>query len=156
LKFTAEDFQRQYADMSDPELLSLEWRELNDVARQCYGREMARRGLKPESEPAAPAVQPEPEAQPDLEPAAAIPGIEPVPEGETAEEEELAPAAICTSREEAAAARALLQESGIPTFLENETLAQDWLPSEAGGALRVLVPASYLGQAREVLRETPG
>jgi hypothetical protein len=66
-------------------------------------------------------------------------------EVEREEEEDLAPAAIFTSREEAKAAKGRLQSAAIPAFLEDDTLA--------GGGFRLLVAVSYVDQAREVLGE---
>jgi hypothetical protein len=65
---------------------------------------------------------------------------------EREEEEDLAPAALFTSREEAKAARALLQSASVPAFLEDDT--------QSGGGFRLLVAASYVNQAREVLGES--
>jgi len=140
MKFSADDFKRLYAGMPDEELRSLAREELTEVARQCYDAELARRGL-----PATPprrAIQPvavaeEPE---EIAPESDDPVAEAVREEE---EEDLAPAAIFTSREEAKAARSLLQSVGIPAFLEDDTLT--------AGGFRLLVAVSYAGQAREVL-----
>jgi hypothetical protein len=60
------------------------------------------------------------------------------------EEGELIEAATFTSGEEANLARALLKSASIPCFLENERFAT--------GGLRLLVPAAFLEQAREVLQ----
>jgi hypothetical protein len=64
---------------------------------------------------------------------------------EQGEEEDLAPAAIFPSREEAKAAKVLLQSAAIPAFVEDDTLA--------AGGFRVLVAASYVDGAHEVLGE---
>jgi hypothetical protein len=140
MKFSAEDFRHLYADMPDEELRSLVREELSEVARQCYDTELKRRGLQaklPRSavRPVVVAGQPEqiaPEAEEVLEEAA-----------EQEEEEDLAPAGIFTSREEAKAAKALLQSAAIPAFLEDDTAA--------AGGFRLLVAASYVDQAREAL-----
>jgi hypothetical protein len=140
MKFTAVDFTRLYADMPDDELRSLVRDELSEVARPCYDAELARRGLLA----AKPRRAVQPVAVPD-EAEAVAPESEDVPEEavEQEEEEDLAPAAVFTSREEAKAAKALLQSDAIPAFLENDTLA--------AGGFRLRVAASDVDRAREVL-----
>jgi hypothetical protein len=131
MKFSADDFKRIYAEMPDEELRSLVRAELTEVARQCYDAELQRRGLPAwrASPPAAAPKEPE-EIAPVLEEVSA----EAVQEQE---EEDLAPAAIFTSREEAKTGRALLQSFAIPAFLEDDTLAS--------GGFRLLVAVSYSG-----------
>ena len=146
MKFSADDFKHLYAEMPDEELRSLVRGELTEVARQCYDAEVARRGLsvaKPRrtTQPVVVAEGPE-----EIVPESEDPVGEAINEEvEREEEEDLAPAAIFTSREEAKAARALLQSTAIPAFLEDDTLA--------GGGFRLLVAVSYVDQAREVLGE---
>jgi hypothetical protein len=141
MKFSVDDFKRLYAEMPDEELRSLSRQELTDLARQCYDAELARRGLQ--ATPACRTMQPiaaveEPEES-------ALESEDPLDEAiERQEEEDLAPAALFASREEAKAARALLQSAEIPAFLEDDTLA--------AGGFRVLVAASDAAKAREVLR----
>ena len=132
VKLGADDFKLLYASMPDEELLSLARDELNPVARECYDAEMLRRSLTlaefhPEVERAMTPAE-------DPEEVAVIPADE-------QEEEDLAAAALFPSREEAKAARGMVQAAGIPAFLEND--------SPAG--YRLLVPASYVEQAREIL-----
>jgi pimeloyl-ACP methyl ester carboxylesterase len=91
LRITRDDFERQYASLSDEELLSLDRDDLVETARGCYDEELARRRLTPVSTPAA--------------------GLE--------ETEPLA-AGTFTSRTEAARAREILKAAEIPCFLENE------------------------------------
>ena len=115
--------------MSDAELRSLIREELTDIARECYDEELARRGLK--SEPAA--------------------GESSTPAGNE-EDEELVLAGTFTFPDDAKLARALLQSANIPNYLENEhTLAANWMWTNALGGLRLLVPARFLEDAREVL-----
>jgi len=142
MKFSVDDFKRLYAEMPDEELRSLDRNELTEVARQCYDAELARRGLPAE----ATRRTPQPIAAPEAPWETAL-ASEDVPEAVVAreEEEDLAPAAIFTSRDDAKAARALLQSAAIPAFLEDDTLA--------GGGFRLLVAASYVAQAHEVLGE---
>ena len=142
MKFSAEEFKRLYAEMPDEELRSLVRGELTDVAQQCYDAELARRGLK--ATPLRRTIQPIVAAR---EPEDIAPESEEVLEQtiEQGEEEDLAPAAIFPSREEAKAAKVLLQSAAIPAFVEDDTLA--------AGGFRLLVAASYVEQAREVLAE---
>jgi len=143
MKLSVEDFKRLYAEMPDEELRSLDRQELTEVARQCYDAELKRRGLP--AEPARRTLQTI--AAPE-EPEEIAPESEEVLEAavEQEEEEDLAPAAIFTLRVDAKAARARLQSAAIPAFLEDDTLA--------GGGFRLLVAASYVEQAHEVLRAT--
>ncbi|HLY16108.1 MAG TPA: hypothetical protein VKR61_02735 [Bryobacteraceae bacterium] len=146
MKFSADDFRRRYADMPDLELLSLRRDELSLTARQVYDAEMLRRGMDPApAETASPGRE---KAPPEL-PAEPDPGMDAAAEQQ--EDEDLAPAAVYRSRSEAKDARERLQEAFIPTFLENDEMAADWTPSSALGSFRLLVPASYLAQAREIL-----
>jgi hypothetical protein len=142
MKFSADEFKRLYAEMPDEELRSLVRGELTDVAQQCYDAELARRGLK--ATPLRRTIQPIVAAR---EPEDIAPESEEVLEQtiEQEEEEDLAPAAIFPSREEAKAAKVLLQSAAIPAFVEDDTLA--------AGGFRLLVAASYVEQAREVLAE---
>jgi hypothetical protein len=142
MKFSAEDFKHLYAEMPDDELRSLVREELSEVARQCYDYELQRRGLQAKLPRSA--VRPVVIAE---EPEQIAPASEGVLEeaAEQEEEEDLAPAAIFASRDEAKAAKALLQSAAIPAFLENDNLA--------AGGFRLLVAASYVDQAREVLGE---
>lgn len=58
----------------------------------------------------------------------------------------------CASAEEAALACALLNDAGIPASLENWYHAMiDWGALQALGGVGVLVPASRLAEAREVI-----
>jgi len=140
MKFSADDFKRLYAEMPDEELRSLVRGELSEVARPCYDAELARRGLSAASprRTVQPVVVPEspepvaPESEEVLE--AAV---------EQEEEEDLAPAAIFTSREEAKAAKARLQAAAIPAFLEDDTVSS--------GGFRLLVAGSDVKQAHETL-----
>jgi hypothetical protein len=142
MKFSADEFKRLYAEMPDEELRSLVRGELTDVAQQCYDAELARRGLQ--ATPLRRTIQPIVAAR---EPEDIAPESEEVLEQtiEQEEEEDLAPAAIFPSREEAKAAKVLLQSAAIPAFVEDDTLA--------AGGFRLLVAASYVDGAHEVLGE---
>jgi Putative prokaryotic signal transducing protein len=145
MKFTANDYRQSYSGMSDLELLSLRRDELSEEARQCYDVEMAKRGIDAPADAA------------ELLPYEVADSGEPaVPEladadAEQREEEELAPAGIFKRRGDAQAARTRLQSAFIPTFLEDDSLAAEWAGANPSGSFRLLVPASYLDKAREVL-----
>jgi len=144
MKFSADDFKRLYAGMPDEELRSLVKDELTEVARQCYDYELKRRGLqaRPPSRTPLPVVV---AAQPEkMAPESEQPPEEAIlEEVEREEEEDLSPAAIFRSREQAKAARTVLQSAAIPAFLEDDT--------SASGGFRLLVAVSYVEKAREVL-----
>ncbi len=147
MKFTADDFRHLYADMPDEELRSLVREDLSEVARPVYDAELAKRGFQ--ARPVARAVDHAPRMDtPDFVRPAAIP-LEPLGEEEVEreEEEDLAPAAVFTTRAEAMVARAVLQTGSIPAFVEND--------SAAGGGYRLLVAESYAGEARERLERSP-
>jgi len=147
MKFSADDFKRLYAGMPDEELRSLAREELTEAAQQCYDDELARRGIH--AKPPRRTIQPvvaagEPE---EMAPESQEPPDETIQEDlEREEEEDLAPASIFTSRETAKAARTQLQRAAIPAFLEDD--------SGGGGGFRVLVAASNVEQAREILGES--
>jgi hypothetical protein len=143
MKFSADDFKHLYAEMPDDELRALVRAELSDVARPCYDAELARRGLSatPPRRPVQPVVVAEELAEP--EEIAPVLGEQLEEAAEQEEEEDLAPAAMFTSREEAKAAKAVLQSAAIPAFVEDDTLA--------GGGYRLLVAGSYVEQAHEAL-----
>jgi hypothetical protein len=69
------------------------------------------------------------------------------PEEEIADGEKLVPVATFVSLEEANLGRALLESADIPANLENE-LSSTWTGI---GGLRLMVPASFLEQAKEIL-----
>jgi Putative prokaryotic signal transducing protein len=66
---------------------------------------------------------------------------------ETTEGEKLVPVATFVSFEEANLGRALLESADIPATFENE-LSPTWT---GVGGLRLMVPASFLDQAEEIL-----
>jgi hypothetical protein len=143
MKFSTDDFKHLYAEMPDDELRSLVRAELSDVARPCYDAELARRGLAvaPPRRPIQPLVVAEDPEEPGENAPVAGEQLEEAAEQE--EEEDLAPAAMFRSREEAKAAKAVLQSAAIPAFVEDDTLG--------GGGFRLLVAASYVDQAHEAL-----
>ena len=125
----ADDFRSRYDSLSDEALLAENREELVDLARECLDGEMARRGLAP------PATEPEPKPAENLAPG-----------------DELVPVADFLSREEGDLARGLLESAGIPCgHASGQTTGTDWSMT---GSLRLLVPARFLDQARELL-ESP-
>jgi len=64
---------------------------------------------------------------------------------------ELVPAATFLSAHEAELGRELLRGADIPAYLENE-LTATWT---GAGGLRLMVPASFLEQAKEILEAPP-
>jgi hypothetical protein len=70
-------------------------------------------------------------------------------------DEELVPVAVYALPDEARMARSMLDSAGIPAYFENEHIGTilGMIPMLEGG-LKLLVPASRLEEAREVL-DTP-
>ncbi len=123
-----EEFKQKYRDLPDDGLLAINRDELIDSARQCYDEELARRSLTPK--PAKPA-----------EPAE---GSEPT--------DELVCAAAFIRKGDADLAQSVLESAEIPCFQPDEhmsDIAPFYLVSSGGG--RILVPASRVDQARELL-----
>jgi hypothetical protein len=62
-----EDLSRRYASLSDAELFSIDRNDLTSVALECYDREMARRHVPEQTEPAdaAPEIDTQGEVPPD-------------------------------------------------------------------------------------------
>jgi hypothetical protein len=126
------DFTQRYADLSDEGLLSIDPAELVDAARQCYERELRTRRLAPASYAAG---------EGDSELSEAI-------------EDTLIPAATFLFPDEAEAARGLMCSAGILCYLENRhTLNAVWGWSYFLGGLRLMVPASDLEAAHELLHQ---
>ena len=97
MEIAPETFRQQYEELTDGALLSIDRKDLIEVAQQYYDAEVARRGLHPEQ--AAPA---------EVDPKA-----------------EMVPVGTFLSLEEADLGRALLRSADIPAFLENE-LTSTW------------------------------
>jgi hypothetical protein len=122
LQIDPEELRRGYEEMSDAGLLSIDRKDLTEFAQPYYDAEIDRRGLRVES------AEPEEKAPPQANP------------GET-----LVVAATFLSIYEADLSRTLLQSADIPAYLENDT-------SLSGtSAVRLMVPASFLEQAEEIL-----
>jgi len=122
MKLDPAELRRQYESLSDDALLAMNRADLVDLARQVYDEEVESRGL---GSPVA---------------ATAEPGK--VPQNES--REEMVEAAVFESRSEARLAKSFLLSAEIPCQLENELSLDDV-------ALRLLVPASLLDQALDVL-----
>lgn len=114
-----EGLRRQFEELSDDGLLSIDRKDLIELAQQYYDAEIASRGLQVADSPAE----------------------------ETPQGEELVPVATFLSLEEANLGRALLRSADIPAELENE-LSSTWT---GFGGLRLMVPASFLESAQEIL-----
>ena len=120
LQIEPEEFRRQYAELSDEGLLSINRSDLTELAQQYYDAEVAQRRLHSDS------PDPKETATPD---------------------EELVVVETFLSLTEARLGRGLLRSAGIPVYLDNE-LTSRWT---GAGGLRLLVPASSLEQAKEIL-----
>ena len=92
MEIAPETFRQRYEELTDEALLSIDRKDLIEVAQQYYDAEVARRGLN--SDQATP-VEVDPKA-------------------------ELVPVATFLSFEEANLGRALLRSADIPAYLENE------------------------------------
>jgi hypothetical protein len=123
MKLDPAELRQQYESLSDEALLAMKRGDLVDLARQVYDKEVESRGLGSPAE-------------------AVESGSAKLPENESGEE--LVEAAVYESRSEARLAKSFLLSAEIPCELENE-LALNNAP------LRLLVPASMLDQAMDVL-----
>jgi Putative prokaryotic signal transducing protein len=124
MEVSLDDFRRHFELLSDAALLETNREELIDVARECFDEEVERRGLNSTAgEEAAAETVPQP-ANPS---------------------EELVVIATFNIPEDANLARGLLRSAEIPFHLENEYVAL------GGFQLRLLVPAAFEEEAREVL-----
>jgi hypothetical protein len=122
MKLDPAELRKQYASLSDDALLAMHRQDLVELAQQIYDEEIASRGL---GSPAA--AEPEEGSSPEREPG-----------------EEMVEVSTYTSRNEARLAKSFLVSADIPCELENEFALQET-------ELRLLVPASLLDQALEVL-----
>jgi hypothetical protein len=125
MEVTLDDFRRHFELLSDAALLDTDREELVESARQCFDEEVSRRGLN---------------APPDE----AVTG-EVSTTGEPSDAEQLVLIATYSIPDEASLARGLLASAEIPFQLNNE------LAPLGGFQLRLLVPAAFEADAREVL-----
>jgi hypothetical protein len=134
VKITAEDLTRQYREMSDGELLSLDPGELQDLARQCLEKELARRSLT--SDPGEP---------PPVETAAE-------PDGDQVR------AALFTTFPAAKMAQSALEAAGIPSFIERDSEGVSLMVGESAehDARELLTTLSHVsaGLVEDWLKET--
>jgi hypothetical protein len=121
---TLEDFRRHFGMLSDEALLATRRKDLVESAQECYDEELSRRGLST----GVPG-----EIFEDAEAEAAPSGDEPVS------------IATFMVAEEASLARGLLRSASIPSHLANEYTGL------GGFQLELMVPASFVDQALEVL-----
>ena len=111
-----EEIRRWYASLSDEALLSVDHRELTDLAQQVYSQELVSRGLQPRPAPN--------QAVDDQSPLA-----------------DLALMGTFLYPVEAKVAHALLVDAGIPCYLQNEhTLSAVWSWAYVLGGFRLVVP----------------
>jgi hypothetical protein len=123
MKLDPAELRQQYGSLSDEALLAMNREDLVDLAQQIYDEEVESRGLGCSTE--------------TVESESGKP-----PENESGEE--LVEAAVYESRSEARLAKSFLLSAEIPCTLENEFSLND-------APLRLLVPASMLDQALDVL-----
>jgi hypothetical protein len=120
-----QEFKQKFHDLPDDALLAVDRGELIESARQCYDEELASRSLTP--------PQPEP-----------APAPEPV--------DELVSAGTFMLKRDSDLAKSILESAEIPCFQPDEHMS-DIAPYliASFGLGRILVPASYAEQARELL-----
>ncbi len=121
MKLDPAELRQQYESLSDEALLAMNREDLVDLAQQIYDEEVESRGLGCSTEAESESGKPENESG-----------------------EELVEAAVYESRSEARLAKSFLLSAEIPCELENEFALND-------APLRLLVPASLLDQALDVL-----
>ncbi len=139
VKLTADDFRRNYAAMTDGELLALAPDELTDLARQCHEAEVKQRGLKRR--------RPAPvEREDDDRPASGL-------DAEIDEVEEPVVLETFLDVGQARFVRDVLQAEGIPCFLANDHLLHNPYVIQGEGGVRLMVPARYEESARDFLAE---
>jgi hypothetical protein len=122
MKLDPAELRQQYESLSDEALLAMNRADLVDLAQQIYDEELESRGLGL--------------------PAAVESESGKLPKSESGEE--MVEAAVYDSRSEARLAKSFLLSAEISCELENEFALDD-------APLRLLVPASLLDQALDVL-----
>jgi hypothetical protein len=154
LQINLEDLRRHYASLSDEALREIDRSELVEIAQQCYDQELAQR--EPLEKKADQAARP-------VTRAAVYAGEEEVV-GELDGDNEDAPewieeaVAACSfaslpgskSAQDAENAREVLENAGIPCYLEFRTIDPDLTPPPQA-EYRVLVPGAFTLQAASVL-----
>jgi len=124
-----EEFQRKFRELRDEALLEIDRDELIESARQCYDQELASRSLAP-AQPARPAE----------------------PAGPSGPVDELVQVGTFGLKQDSDLAQSILESAGIPSFRPDAHMA-DIAPYLIGscGLGKLLVPASYAEQARQLL-----
>jgi hypothetical protein len=115
MKITTDELKAIYRNMSDEELLSLDRDDLTEVALKVHGEELQRRGLHLDRE------------------------VEQV-----AEDESFTAVYSYDTLNEAQLAQSVLEGTGIPVQLQNDTLR--------GRGFQVMVPASMADEAEQILK----
>ncbi len=123
MDISPQEIQQRYAELSDEGLLEINPDDLTELARQYYDAELRARGLQEEASP--PVETPEPDLKP---------------------EDELVEMATFLSMHEADMALTLLRSADIPVQVHNE-----FASAFSAGGIRLLVPASCVEQAEEIL-----
>ncbi len=126
MQITRDDFRKHFEILSDEALLDTNRDDLVESARQCFDEEVERRGL---NAPAEEEVAEDPTAVTH----------------QTAPGEELILIATYNIPEEASLARGLLSSAEIPFHMDND------MTPLGGIQIRLLVPAAFEAEAREVL-----
>ena len=130
MNINPQEIRQRFAELSDDALLAVERDDLTEVAQQIYDTELEERGLLSEASDADSENAPSPD--PSLK------------------EEELVHVGTFLDFHDAQMAVSLLRSAEIPVSVENEMGA-----AYAGiGAMRLMVPASFVEQAEEVLDAT--
>jgi len=144
MKLTAEDYRRNYAQMSDDEFLAIDRDELVDLARRCYDAELARRQLS-----APPVTE---ETLPSLESTAtsdhAADDSLPVVAPPMPHDEEAIQLAIVDSMDAARYALRTLHRANVPAYLTESPRVEG---SYADACLGIMVAESCADSARELL-----
>ena len=124
-----EEFKQKFHELPDEVLLAVDREELIESARQCYDEELAARSLAP------------PEAPPPAEPA-----------NPDTPADEMVCVGSFILRQDSDLAQSILESAEIPCFRPDEHVA-DIAPYliASFGLGRLMVPASYAEQARELL-----
>ena len=124
-----EEFRRQFQELRDEALLEIDRDELIESARQVYDEELASRGLAP-AQPARPAE----------------------PTGTSEPVDELVQVGTFGLKQDSDLAQSILESAEVPCFRPDAHMS-DIAPYLIGscGLGRLLVPASYAEQARELL-----
>jgi hypothetical protein len=144
MKLTAEDYRRNYAQMSDEEFLAIDRDELVELARRSYDAELARRQLTPPEVADEPGLHEEEPHHPVQEDYSDIP---PEPPPFPPHEESVQLAVIVTGNDARYALRTL-HRANVPAYL---TETPEITGTYAEGCLGLLVPASCVDAARDLL-----